>query len=128
MTKKNILIADSGSTKTDWCLISASGRKKYESTAGMNPYFMQESDMLQLLKEQLSFSHSKTPIYEVHFYGAGLGQRPMQKKMTSVLKTSFPGAVISVQTDLLGAARACCGEKEGIVCILGTGSNSCFKN
>jgi len=64
----------------------------------------------------------------VHFYGTGLSNQNNVKIIKAALKKVFTSAKIEINTDLLAAARALCGDKKGIACILGTGSNSCYYN
>ncbi|MFA6401164.1 MAG: ATPase [Salinivirgaceae bacterium] len=122
-----VLIADGGSTKVDWRLISGSRVSSYQ-TQGINPYIISEEVILDILNHA-DWKKEAHQINTVHFYGAGLVNEQvkgiMQKSLTTVIGTH---ATINVYDDLLGAARALFGNQQGIVCILGTGSNSCFYN
>lgn len=121
-----ILIADSGSTKTDWILKSRENGTLEVSTTGINPVRDSESAILCVLKQELLTQlPDKVLVDEIHFYGAGCIQ-PFSQHVEQSLHEAFPEAQISVDSDLLGAARALCGHKEGIACILGTGANSCY--
>ena len=121
-----ILIADSGSTKTDWCLTASETVPQRMSTQGVNPFFQTDEQICGILHDELLpqiLSSSVGLISEVHFYGAGI--RPeMRERMKGILNEAFPKAKIEVESDLLGAARALFGHGEGVACILGTGSNS----
>ena len=121
------LIADSGATKCEWCLI-ANGKKKKLLTTGISPYFLNEDQIYLLLQKQLVPKLKDAVINEVHFYGTGLSNQNNVEMLKAVLKKTFKKAKISVETDLMAAARALCGREKGIACILGTGSNSCFYN
>lgn len=121
------LIADSGATKCEWCLIE-NGKKKKFSTTGISPYFLNAEQIEQLLIKQLVPKLKDALINEVHFYGTGLSNQNNVAILKSVLKKLFRKAKISIETDLTAAARALCGKEKGIACILGTGSNSCFYN
>ena len=121
------LIADSGATKCEWCLIE-NGKKKKISTTGISPYFLNAEQIEQLLIKQLGPKLKDTIINEVHFYGTGLSNQNNVAILKTVLKKIFKKAKISIETDLTAAARALCGKEKGIACILGTGSNSCFFN
>ncbi len=121
------LIADSGATKCEWCLI-ADGNKKKIITTGISPYFLNEEQIYLLLQKQLVPKLKDAVINEVHFYGTGLSNQNNVEMLKAVLKKTFKKAKISVETDLMAAARALCGREKGIACILGTGSNSCFYN
>lgn len=122
------LIADSGSTKCEWCLVVNGKKKKTVVTQGISPYFLSEQQILTLLLTDLLPSLKKFEIDEVHYYGTGLGIQPHIDLLKKVLKKAFPKSKITANNDLLAAARATCGNKQGIACILGTGSNSCFYN
>ena len=118
----NILIADSGSTKTDWSLIDGQGQVVMTcKTQGINPIHMQDAEVLQILKSELILPESPQ---EVYFYGSGVTEA-MKSRMNSLLQQAFPGAV-EAEGDMIGAARALFGNKPGIACILGTGANSCL--
>jgi N-acetylglucosamine kinase-like BadF-type ATPase len=123
MNEDTILIADSGSTKTDWCCGARhtgslpNGRRQYR-TEGMNPYHKTEAELVAVLD-----GLTVPPPAEVHFYGSGCTEAKIPL-MQRLLAARFPQARIEVADDLLGAARALCGSEAGIACILGTGSNS----
>jgi len=121
------LIADSGATKCDWCLINK-GKTRKITTQGISPYFLSKAQIIELLSKELLPKLGKASITEVHFYGTGLSNPHNRQIIRNVLQKLFPGATRSVETDLLAAARALCGRKKGIACILGTGSNSCYYN
>ena len=123
-----ILIADSGSTKTTWCLLEHNRPIKQLHTLGINPFFLSKEELIQELTRHLVPSLQKSAIQTVYFYGAGC-----VKEKQSVIQEAIScclGVDISVYvySDLLGAARSLCGNEPGIACILGTGSNSCFYN
>lgn len=119
------LIADSGATKCEWKLV-ADGKTKTILTQGISPYFLSPVQINALLGKELIPKLKNAPISDIHFYGTGLSNQENAVIIKKVLKTQFPKAKIEVQTDLLAAARALCGHKKGIACILGTGSNSCY--
>lgn len=121
-----ILVADSGSTKTDWILHSSKHGIFEYHTAGINAVRDSEDAMFFVLYEQLMPALPQTAqIKHIHFYGAGCIP-PYSQKLRQSLARLFPEAHINVESDLLGAARALCGHNSGIACILGTGSNSCL--
>jgi len=122
-----VLIADSGSTKCEWCLLKG-GKKKKIITTGISPYFFKPEQIHVLLQKELLPKIKNAVIDEICFYGTGLKDDTNKKMMRRVLKKFFPSALIEVQTDLLGAARALCKNEKGVCCILGTGSNSCYYN
>ncbi len=123
-----ILIADSGSTKTHWCLMANNGEKNEFFTDGINPFFqtsdaMQNSVSNQLLP-QMGHLMWVGPVTNVFFYGAGCTPEKIPF-VTRALQNVFKNAQVEVNSDMLGAARALLGNKAGVACILGTGSNSC---
>jgi glucosamine kinase len=120
------LIADSGATKAEWCLLN-NGKKKVLFTQGISPYFLNTQQVTELVRKEL-VTKIRVPIDEVFFYGTGCANPKNAKSITNALAAVFPGADITVNTDLMAAARAVCGREKGIACILGTGSNSCFYN
>lgn len=124
-----ILLADSGSTKVHWCLVTASGQCSDVFTDGINPLFqttiaMQNSICNQLLPQISSLLWAGT-LTHVFFYGAGC--TPEKKVFVQrALEQVFKKAEIFVASDMLGAARGLLGHHPGVACILGTGSGSCF--
>ena len=121
-----MLIADSGSTKTDWLFISSDGTQTELHTDGINPARDARDNIYNVLYHDLltQLPHTETP-QAVYFYGAGCIE-PFSRNVKSVIEELFPGCHAEVESDLLGAARAVCGHEPGIACILGTGSNSCL--
>src|SRR5437763_6955468 len=119
------LIADSGSTKCEWCLV-ADGKKKKIITQGISPYFLTEGQILNILQKELIGKIKNIDVDEVSYYGTGLGNAENARFIKRILKKIFPAATIETMIDLLAAARAVCGHEKGIACILGTGSNSCY--
>jgi glucosamine kinase len=122
-----ILIADSGSTKTEWCFLS-NGRKQIVYTQGASPYFLNESQLVAMMqKELLPALKKKTPSH-IYFYGTGCAAAANRAMVRRAIKKVFPKALTEVEHDLTGAARALCRKNKGIVVILGTGSNSGYYN
>lgn len=120
------LIADSGSTKAEWCLLGARETGRYKTT-GISPYFLNAAQIKELLeKELLPQLPPDVQIDEIHYYGTGCLQRKSVEIVESALKAVWPVAAIEVNHDLMGAARGLCGKEPGIASILGTGSNSCY--
>lgn len=120
-----ILIADSGSTKTDWCLLEQNRTTKRMQTKGLNPFQMSEEEIAAEIKTALlpQFGIEKTD--NVYFYGAGCTPEK-QPIVERVLRSCLTiESACEVASDMLGAARGVCGHEPGIACILGTGSNSC---
>jgi glucosamine kinase len=124
---KTILVADSGSTKTAWCLIEGS-KKRNITTQGISPYFLNDDTLLEILKKELAPKTKDIIVDEVFYYGTGCSNEDNISLLKRGLKKLYPKAKIHVNHDLLGAAKGLCGDEKGIACILGTGSNSCFYN
>lgn len=121
------LIADSGATKCEWRLIDKNYSKTF-TTIGISPYFLSGDQIMDLLNNELVPGLVGAEVEEVYFYGTGLGNPNNVIILNRALEKIFPCAKVDVNTDLLGAARALCGNEKGIACILGTGSNSCYYN
>ncbi len=121
------LIADSGSTKTEWCFLNGN-KKTIFITAGMSPYFINGEQMQEILKKDVLPKTKKIKVDEIFFYGTGCSNPDNVKIVKKALKNVFPQADVAIDHDLLAAAKAVCGNQKGIACILGTGSNSCYYN
>lgn len=120
-----ILIADSGSSKTDWRWIDAGGEIGQSQGPGFNPYYQPIEHLRSGIKDSLA-GNVNGSVSKIYFYGSGASSEKNQQAIQSVLNEFFPGAKVEIGWDLLAAARALCGNEKGIACILGTGSNSCF--
>lgn len=117
------LIADSGSTKTAWMEVE-SGNKIV--TEGLNPHFTSDETFLaacQQVRNNFPLSAFNFPLF---FYGAGCGSEQQRQRVARLLTKAFGTNDIHVETDMLGACRAVCGNRPGLVGILGTGSNACY--
>ena len=121
------LIADSGATKAEWCLLK-NGRKKTLFTQGISPYFLNTQQIYELIEKELKPRLRKEEIDEVYYYGTGCANPHNARSVKKALNKAFAGSKVEVTHDLMGAARALCGREKGIACILGTGSNSCYYN
>jgi len=120
-----ILLADSGSTKTHWCVIDGGLIIKQIFTNGTNPFFQSVEEIAAEIGTNLVSQISGFAIDKIYFYGAGCAFPDKEQMIKTALQRYFT-ADIEVGSDLLAAARGLCGEKQGIACIMGTGSNSCF--
>jgi len=120
-----ILIADSGSTNTNWCLLHSSQSPEYFDTEGYNPYFVSSRYIVQSLEAHLPKNIDPANIRVIYFYGAGCFE-DKAPTITFALQEFFIHAAIHVGLDLLGSARSVLGDKPGLVAILGTGTNSCL--
>lgn len=123
-----ILIADSGSTKTDWVLLDNNNIIFQYQTKGFNPYFQSSEDIYEEIKTKLIpvLYEQLHNINHIYYYGAGCSTPDKVQVIKQGLYLSFGNILSEVNHDLLAAARALCGKESGIACILGTGSNSCL--
>ncbi|MFT6970408.1 MAG: glucosamine kinase [Roseivirga sp.] len=119
-----ILIADSGFTKTDWRLINTDGSIEQARTLGINPYYQTEDEILQVIQDL--YRQIPGGLDEIYYYGTGCSSATNRDKIAKLLNRYYPSANIDVNHDLLAAARSLCGSDKGIACIIGTGTNSCF--
>jgi N-acetylmuramic acid 6-phosphate etherase len=120
-----IVVADSGSTKTDWRIID--GNQIHSTrTRGINPYHSTKEEIQKELAA-LDLKGMEKRIRKVHFYGSGVANIEKKELLIRFLQNRIGAhAEIHVENDLLGAARALFQLESGIACILGTGSNSCL--
>ena len=121
-----MLIADSGSTKTDWCVILDNTPIKRIGTKGLNPFFQSEEEIQQELTHSLLPQLPEGTIDSVYFYGAGCTPEKAPTLRRAIADSLPDVGNIKAYSDMLAAARGLCGREAGITCILGTGSNSCF--
>ena len=119
------LIADSGSTKTDWHLLNTSAGLRRFHTSGINPFFRSSESIYEELKEKLLPAIGSS-VEEIFFYGAGIVNSEKGDIIGEALIRLFPLARIETHSDALAAARALFGHQPGIACIMGTGSNACL--
>ena len=121
-----ILVADSGSSKTDWRLIDNEKIVQY-ACQGLNPDF----NTVEMVAEAMGNTFSAEvfdQVSEIHFYGSGCSSKSRNRIIEEGLGMQFKNTGIYVYHDVLGAARAACGNREGLAGILGTGSNCCLYN
>jgi N-acetylglucosamine kinase-like BadF-type ATPase len=122
-----ILVADSGSSKTDWLLKQPGQEATPFRTPGLNPYFLTEKEIVKILQTQApDLVAYNTEIKEVYFFGAGCSSPDRHEIVSNALSQLFTKAYVSVDSDLLGSAYATCGHEKGLCCVLGTGSNISF--
>ncbi len=122
----SLLLAESGSTKTDWCLLRPHAPVLRFKTPGINPYLQTPESINHMLHEELGWDPAKHHPDAISFYGAGAGTATNQKILQDALQHFFGVNRVGVQSDMMAAAHALCGDEKGVVCILGTGSNSCY--
>lgn len=120
----NVLIADSGSTKTHWTLTNNHQQEYY--TQGISPFYLSEKEIVEIIKNELLTQIGSLQVEQVFFYGTGCSQDDKIQIVKNALQNALHIDNVFVEHDLLAAARATCGTQKGITCILGTGSNSCL--
>ena len=125
---ETVLIADAGSTKTQWCLHTGGGMPQHFDTAGINPFLERPEQIAAMLGAQLPWHDAMPHVDRLHYFGAGTASKEKQKILERVLQGHFKASKTEVGSDLLGAAIGMCGSNKGMVCVLGTGSASGFYN
>lgn len=123
-----VLIADSGSTKTHWCVVENAEITLEIFTDGINPFYQTNMEISALIETQLIPKLNKTDFKQLYFYGAGCSFPEKKALVSQALDRFFNNSILEIQSDLLAAARALFQHEKGIACILGTGSNSCYYN
>ena len=122
-----ILIADGGSTKADWIALDNDKKEVFRTrTLGLNPAVVSEAELRNRIVNMFQLMQVKEIVEEIHFYGAGCGTPKPIEILKKILQSIFTNAKIKISEDLLAAVYASSGNSEAIVCILGTGSNSCY--
>ncbi|PJJ84450.1 N-acetylglucosamine kinase [Mucilaginibacter auburnensis] len=121
-----IIIADGGSTKTNWCLINDEGTKINFNTEGYNPYFASIEYITNSLQHNLPSDLPFDKITEVNYYGAGCSTDEKKAHVKTAMSVVFTHSQINIDHDLMAAARAVLGRQAGFAAILGTGTNSCL--
>jgi len=120
-----IAVVDSGSTKADWKLIGKEGIWSAH-TMGFNPVFHSSETIRKALDGAFEPDMPKEAVSRLYYYGSGCWDAKRKSVIAHALKDVFKHAELEIEHDLLGAARATCGNERGIACIIGTGSNSCL--
>ncbi len=121
------LIAESSTTRTDWALVEGAEIVEHAYTTGLNPYFQSRREISHSIRLELPEVFFRRKLEHVYFYGAGCANTEKCKIMESSLVAQFKTPV-TVESDLLGAARGLLVREPGLACILSTGSNSCLYN
>ena len=122
-----ILIADGGSTKADWIAINPDKTEAFRvRTLGLNPAVVAKDELKNRIINMFQLINIKSEVTEIHFYGAGCGTPKPIEILKTVLQSIFVNAKITIAEDMLAAVYAASGKSPAIVCILGTGSNSCY--
>jgi N-acetylglucosamine kinase-like BadF-type ATPase len=122
-----ILIADGGSTKADWIAINDERNEEFRvRTLGLNPAIVPEEELRNRIVNMFQLINVKNDVEEIHFYGAGCGTPKPIEILKTILESIFVNAKVFIAEDMLAAVYAASGKEPAIICILGTGSNSCY--
>jgi N-acetylglucosamine kinase-like BadF-type ATPase len=122
-----ILIADGGSTKADWIAINDDRNEEFRvRTLGLNPAIVPEEELRNRIVNMFQLMNVKNDVEEIHFYGAGCGTPKPIEILKTILESIFVNAKVFIAEDMLAAVYAASGKEPAIICILGTGSNSCY--
>lgn len=121
-----ILVADSGSSSSDWMLNLPDSKPLFFKTKGLNPFFVSEKEIERVMKDVPEIIPYSQEIKEVYFFGAGSITPDRREIVSNALTTLFPNSFISVESDLLGAAYATLKNSKGLIATLGTGSDISF--
>ena len=122
-----IIIADGGSTKADWIAIDSNKNECFRvRTLGLNPAVISSEELTNRIVNMFQLINIKDQVNEIYFYGAGCGTPKASAILKDVMQAIFINAIISVEEDMLAAVYAASGKNPALVCILGTGSNSCY--
>lgn len=121
-----IFIVESGSTKSDWVLVTPQEKRRYFTTMGFNPFFHSSPFIADQIRKNESIVSLAEKIEEIYFYGAGCSSPAKNEVILTGLSSVFPKAKIRVDHDLVACAYATYQGKNCISCIIGTGSNSCY--
>lgn len=122
-----ILIADGGSTKADWIALDKNNNEVFRvRTLGLNPAVSQKEELTNRIVNMFQLINIKEEVKELYFYGAGCGTPKASLILKEVMESIFINAQVSIAEDMLAAVYAASGKTPAMVCILGTGSNSCY--
>lgn len=119
------IIAESSSTRTEWALVDGREIIEHAFTTGLNPFFQSRREISHIIRLELPEAFFRRRWEHIYYYGAGCANQEKNKIMESSLVAQFKTPV-TVESDLLGAARGLLIRNAGLACILGTGSNSCL--
>jgi N-acetylglucosamine kinase-like BadF-type ATPase len=122
-----ILVADSGSTKTNWIALDNKGKTYFKiDTPGLNPAVFQKETLRQRIITKSELNLIRNDVEKIYFYGAGCGTQTARNYLREVFEDIFINADIDIQEDTIAAVKSLRTDVPGVVCILGTGSNCSF--
>lgn len=119
-----LIIADGGATKADWIIVKDNGEQELISTTGFNPNYVSGERIAEIIADELAGKLPFEITGAVYYYGTGCWDKGRNRIVQEAIAKVLTQAKVVVHHDLLAAARATCGHRPGIACILGTGSNS----
>ncbi len=115
------IVVENGGSKLDWAIVE---EKKIYSAESINVFNSEKKILAQLgnvFPKRLLLKKNLL----IDFYTAGLTGFT-EKKMKKILTSFFHKPAVCIFSDMLAASRALFKDKNGIVCILGTGSNCAY--
>src|SRR5690606_11357754 len=121
-----ILVADSGSSKSDWILALPDSKPLSFSTKGLNPFFVSEKEIERVIQNVPEIIPYIDEVSEVYFFGSGCSSPDRRELVSNALSRLFTNAFIDVEIDLIGSAYATCGDRKGYIATMGTGSDISF--
>lgn len=121
---KNFIVGDAGGTSTDWRIV-IDGRIEQVKTVGFNRYTHKISDFASEIER--SISSDFRAVENTFLYIAGVETSAHKEEIIKGLSGVFKSEPV-IENDLMGVSRSLCEEKEGMIGILGTGSNACYFN
>lgn len=121
-----ILVADSGSSRSDWTLALPDSKPLSFTTKGLNPFFVNERDIERVLQNVPEIIPYADEVSEVYFFGSGCSNPDRREIVSNALSRLFVHAFIDVEIDLVGSAFATCGTRKGYIGTIGTGSDFTF--
>lgn len=122
-----ILVADSGSTKTNWIAINDKGETYFKiDTEGLNPAVFTHKTLYDRIITKEELRNIKDEVTEIYFYGAGCGTQKAVQFLKTIFEDIFTNAYIEIYEDTIAAVKSLQTDTPGVVCILGTGSNCSY--
>ncbi len=121
-----LCIIEGGSTKADWLINKGAESSVRLSTIGFNPFFHSADFVFDTLNKNKELNKFKDTEFVIRYFGAGCSSKERNEIIASGFRRYFSNAEVHVDHDLLASVYATCGDTEGIACIIGTGSNSCY--
>lgn len=118
------IVADGGSSSVQWGLIRDDGEVQKVRGASLSPLFRTEAEIAVELERVFGGCVDTSAVESVAFYGAACGPDQPGYKVRESLQRFFPDAEVVVDSDMVAAGVACWGNGEGVVGIIGTGSNA----